>query len=295
MSWKQIAFDLPAARAGLAEAVLEAAGALSITYLEPDSGEPVLEPPPGEVPLWSRLRVQALFPAATAAEPLQLQLAEALGGPPAGWRVEALADRAWERAWMDDYRPMSFGGGLWVVPTDMTPPEPAAVNLRLDPGLAFGTGTHPTTALCLEGLAADPPRGERVIDYGCGSGVLAIAALLLGAERAIAVDNDPQALRATRENAERNGVADRLEVAAAGGALAPADRLLANILAGVLIELAPQLTAAVRPGGRLALSGVLAEQADRVRAAYAGHCRMAAPVARDGWVRLDGVRAGRGG
>lgn len=290
MSWKQIAFELPASRTGLAEAVLEAAGALSVSYLEPDSGEPVLEPAPGATELWSELRVQALYPADADAEAIAARLAEALGAPPAGWRVEALADRAWERAWMDDYRPMSFGAGLWVVPTDMAPPEPAAVNLRLDPGLAFGTGTHPTTALCLQGLAAQPPVATRVIDYGCGSGVLAIAALLLGAREAVAIDNDPQALRATRENAARNGVGDRLTVLDADAALPASDCLLANILADVLEALAGRLTAALRPGGRLMLSGILAEQAPRVARAYTPGCHLAAPVQREGWVRLDGVR-----
>ncbi|PWG61552.1 50S ribosomal protein L11 methyltransferase [Sediminicurvatus halobius] len=294
MSWKQIVFELPASRAGLAEAVLEAAGALSVTYLEPISGEPVLEPAPGATELWSELRVQALFPAAADAEDIAARLAEGLGARPEGWRVEALADRAWERAWMDDYRPMSFGGGLWVVPTDMSPPEPHAVNLRLDPGLAFGTGTHPTTALCLQGLAARPPAGAHVIDYGCGSGVLAIAALLLGARTAVAVDNDPQALLATRENAERNGVAHRLTVLEADAALPATDCLLANILAGVLEALAGRLAGALRPGGRLMLSGILAEQAASVARAYAPACGMAAPVTRSGWVRLDGVRRGEG-
>lgn len=294
MSWKQIAFELPAARAGLAEALLEAEGVLSVTYLDPGSGRPVLEPAPGATELWPQLRVQALLPAEADAERLRGRLTEGLGGAPAAWTVEALADRAWERAWMDDYRPMSFGGGLWVVPTGMAAPQPDAVNLRLDPGLAFGTGTHATTALCLEALAATPPRGETVIDYGCGSGVLAVAALLLGARAAVAVDHDPQALRATRENAERNGVAGRLRVLDAGAALPPADLVVANILAGVLVELAPRLVAALRPGARLALSGVLAEQAATVASAYTGSCRLQPLVLREGWVRLDGVRRGAG-
>jgi len=294
MSWKQIAFELPAARAGLAEALLEAEGALSVTYLDTGSGSPVLEPAPGATELWAELRVQALFPAAVDAGQLHRRLADGLGGAPRAWSVEALADRAWERAWLDDYRPMSFGGGLWVVPTGMAAPRPEAVNLRLDPGLAFGTGTHPTTALCLEALAEAPPRNETLIDYGCGSGVLAIAALLLGAREAVAVDNDPQALRATRENAERNGVAARLRVLDADAALPTADGVVANILAGVLVALAPRLMAALRPGGRLVLAGVLAEQAGNVAAAYGAGCRLQPPVLREGWARIDGIRRGAG-
>lgn len=290
MAWHQVAFELAADRAGLAEAALEASGAEAVTWGEAAGSTAVLEPPPGETRLWDRVRIEALFAADADPAVIREAVATALGALPADWQESELADQPWERAWLDHFQPQSFGAGLWVVPWGMTPPDPEAVNIRLDPGLAFGTGTHPSTALCLEALAAEPPVGETVIDYGCGSGVLAVAALLLGAERVVAVDNDPQAGTATRDNAERNGVADRLEVLEPGAPLPEADRVLANILAGVLQSLAPTLIGALRTGGRLTLAGILAEQADAVRAAYQPDCRFAPAVARDGWVRLDGER-----
>ena len=290
MAWRQVVFELPAARAGLAEAALEAVGAASVTWAEAAGAEAVLEPPPGETRLWDRVRVEALFASEVAPGPVREALAEALGGLPDDWREVEVADRAWERAWLADFGPIDFGHGLWVVPTDSEPPVADAVNLRLDPGLAFGTGTHPTTALCLEALAAQPPVGQTLIDYGCGSGLLGIAALRLGAERVIAVDNDPQARRATRDNARRNDVAAGLEVIDSEAPLPPADGILANILAGVLITLAPRLLAALRPGGRLMLAGLLDDQAAAVRAAYEPAIAFEAGALRDGWRRLDGRR-----
>ena len=290
MAWHQVAFELSADRAGLAEAALEAAGAEAVTWGEAAGSVAVLEPPPGETRLWDRVRIEALFDAEADGPAIREAVSTALGGLPEQWQESVLADQPWERAWLDHFEPQRFGEGLWVVPWGMTPPDASAVNIRLDPGLAFGTGTHPSTALCLAALAADPPVGETVIDYGCGSGVLAVAALLLGAERVVAVDNDPQALIASRDNAERNGVADRLAVGEPGLRLPTADRVLANILAGVLQSLAPTLTAALREGGRLTLAGILAAQANAVRAAYEPACRFNPVVERDGWVRLDGER-----
>ena len=290
MAWRQVAFDLPAARMGLAEAALEAMGAIAVTAAESEGAEPVLEPAVGETRLWDAVRVQALFEADADSQAVHAALSEALGAKPIGWDETELADAAWERAWLADFAPLDFGHGLWVVPTGMEPPVPEATNLRLDPGLAFGTGTHPTTALCLEHLAACPPVDETVIDYGCGSGLLAIAALRLGARQVIAIDNDPQALVATRENARRNGVADPLTVGGVDTALPAADRVLANILAGVLIEQAPTLIKPMRPGGRLVLAGLLEGQAAEVASAYAQAIDFGPGAARDGWVRLDGTR-----
>lgn len=287
----QVAFAVEAAQADTLEAVLEAAGAEAITWAEAPGSTAVLEPPPGETRLWDQLRVEALFPADCDCAAIRAAVAEALGAEPPDWHATEIADQPWERAWLEHFQPQCFGGSLWVVPWGMDAPEPDAVNIRLDPGLAFGTGTHPSTALCLAALAADPPLGETVIDYGCGSGLLAIAALRLGAARVLAVDNDPQALVASRDNAERNGVADRLEVADAEVVLPVADRVLANILAGILQDLAPRLTPALASGGRLTLAGLLAGQADSVRAAYEPACQFAAPVASGEWVRLDGRRA----
>jgi ribosomal protein L11 methyltransferase len=215
-------------------------------------------------------------------------------------RFEAVADRAWEREWLKDFKPMRFGRRLWVCPGGQRPAAGEAgidtVLVELDPGLAFGTGTHATTALCLDWLDSGSDSwlgGASVIDYGCGSGILAVAALKLGAVRAVAMDIDPQALIATRENAERNGVLEKVQVTGArdcGGATV--DVLLANILAGPLIELAPQLAERVRPGGRIALSGLLLEQADAVTAAYRPWFDIGLTGARDGWGVLTGCRRG---
>lgn len=289
MTWKQFSFEVERADAQRAEDALEALGALSVTLA--DAGDdPILEPGPGRNPLWSGVRLTALFDAGQAEEPVREAVRRALDGAgPAGWLAEDLSDQPWERAWLADFAPMRFGPGLWIVPTGCEAPEPDAVNLLFDPGLAFGTGTHPTTALCLEWLSVNPPTGRYVIDYGCGSGVLAVAALRLGAAAVVAIDNDPQALTATRENARRNGVEDRLTVQdteAAAPAAAPL--VLANILSGVLIELAPTLDGIVADGGQLVLSGILDHQADAVARAYAPRFVFECVTGREGWVRLDG-------
>ncbi len=214
------------------------------------------------------------------------------GGDLPEHHVEEIADQDWERSWMDNFQPMRFGRRLWIVPSWHAAPEPDAVNLLLDPGLAFGTGTHPTTALCLEWLDGQELAGRQVLDFGCGSGILAIAALLLGAERAVGTDIDPQALEASRDNASRNGIEPaRFPVyLPADLPQRQADVLVANILAGPLVSLAPQLTGLVRPGGLLALSGILAEQAEEVRAAYSAHFDLDPTAEREGWIRISGRR-----
>jgi ribosomal protein L11 methyltransferase len=264
-------------------------GAVSVT-LEDAADDPVLEPAPGATPLWPTVVVKALFDAGSSPDAIRSALAQALPGAP-NPRFELLADKAWEREWLKDFRPMRFGRRLWVCPGGMAAGDADAIRVELDPGLAFGTGTHPTTALCLEWLDAQSLDGRQVVDYGCGSGILAIAALRLGAQRIVAMDIDPQALRATRENAARNGVLARLEVTA-DPALAPAsaDVLLANILAGPLVELAPRFAQAVRPGGLLALSGLLAEQAAAVTAAYQPWFDIGTTATREGWTLLAGRR-----
>lgn len=271
-------------------------GAVSVTLLDA-ADDPVLEPAPGQTPLWPTVKVRALFEAATAhRDELAAGLRRAgLPDCPAP-EFEDVADRAWEREWLKDFHPMRFGRRLWVCPGGLPAGAPDAVRVELDPGLAFGTGTHPTTAMCLEWLdqLADEGglEGATVIDYGCGSGILAIAAVRLGAGAAIAMDIDPQALLATRENAGRNGVADRVQVTAdraVGGQ--PAAVVVANILAGPLVELAPALAALVQPGGRLALSGLLAgAQADAVAAAYAPWFDIRQNASREGWCLLSGRR-----
>jgi ribosomal protein L11 methyltransferase len=276
----------------LADCLLEA-GAVSVTFLDA-ADQPIFEPDPGDTPLWTETRVVALFDAAAHIEPARQALGVRFGAASAARiELETLEDRDWERAWMDHFQPMRFGRHLWVVPTGMMAPEdPQAVVLDLDPGLAFGTGTHPTTALCLQWLDGHAPRGQVVVDFGCGSGILAIAALKLGAARALGTDIDDQALWASRENAARNGVAERLALCrpeALPGE--PVDLLLANILANPLIELAPRLAGLVRPGGRLLLSGILAEQAPAVMAAYAPWIRFDPVMEQEGWVCLAGERS----
>jgi ribosomal protein L11 methyltransferase len=290
MNWLQISLEVD--EGGVADVcdAFAAAGAISVT-LRDAADQPVYEPAPGDTPLWSRTRVVALFPDTRDSDSLRTRLAGTLGNRVAALHFETLEDRDWERVWMDDFGPMRFGRRLWVCPGQSSPAANDAVAVALDPGLAFGTGTHATTALCLEWLDAHPPAGRCVIDYGCGSGILAIAALRLGADRAWAVDIDPQALQATAENARRNGVEGRLALSAPEELSAvTADVALANILANPLIELADRLAQRVRAGGWIVLSGVLGEQANTVAAAYRSWFELDEPVFRDGWVRLEGRR-----
>ncbi len=285
--------DEPTLRETLAEA-LEAQGALSTELADADAGtadESALFAEPGADPgVWPRCRVLALLPGAgDAARALEAALAQsgatALDPP----EFDTLEDTDWVRETQRQFEPIRVGERLWIVPTWHVAPDAGAVNLVLDPGAAFGTGSHPTTRLCLRWLEAQVKGGETVLDYGCGSGILAIAALRLGAARACAVDIDPLALEAARYNASTNGVS--LEVRATGSPLAlEADLTVANILANPLRMLAPLLATHTRPGGRLALSGILAPQADGVLAAYAPYFDCA-PQAQDGdWVCLAGVR-----
>ncbi|MFZ1642346.1 MAG: 50S ribosomal protein L11 methyltransferase [Candidatus Contendobacter sp.] len=267
-------------------------GALAVT-LEDAGDQPVLEPAPGETPLWAHTRVTGLFDAQTDIEVVKRKLRRFLHTPVLPeCRLTPLEERDWVRAWMDHFHPMRFGQRLWVCPTGQTPPDPTAVNIRLDPGLAFGTGTHPTTALCLEWLDGADLTGQTVLDYGCGSGILAIAAAKLGARRVWAVDIDPQALLASDDNADENGVEDHIELASPAElpAALSVEVLLANILAGVLAQLAPEFGRRVKPGGRLVLSGILEPHADAVRAAFLREFTFGPVRRREDWVLLEGVR-----
>lgn len=270
MSWIQIRFTTTLDWQERLEEALMESGALSLTYQDA-ADQPILEPGLYQTPLWDQLVLTALFDAAIDV-PETLNLVEQLlGDALPEHKVEILEDKDWVREWMDSYQPIQFGSRLWVCPSWLNPPEPEAVNLMLDPGLAFGTGTHPTTAMCLGRLDQLDCAGKTVIDYGCGSGILAIAALLLGADSAIGVDLDPQAIAASRENAQRNGISDdrfALYLPANEPHDMKADIVLANILAGPLVELAPQLMAMVKPGGDLILAGLLAEQKESLLAAY---------------------------
>jgi ribosomal protein L11 methyltransferase len=281
--------------AGLSEEAVESAlvelGASSLTFSD-RGDEPVLEPKPGEIKLWGDTLVRALFDDSRDPTACMAALAQHFGAPITEHaRVRAVESCDWERVWLKDWKPLRFGRRLWVYPTSAQEPvEAGAVVVRLDPGLAFGTGTHPTTALCLQMLDSLTLEGRTVIDYGCGSGILAIAALKLGASSVVAVDLDPQALLATRANAERNGVADRLEVQGVPATLAPASCVLANILAEPLIELAPVLGAACVPGGDLFLSGLLKTQAYTVKAAYGSSFDMVRVIGREEWCCIHARR-----
>ena len=293
MSWLQIRLAITPDQAETLEDQLLELGAVSVTFMDGED-QPIFEPDLGTTPLWSNTHLLALFEADTDAEALLAHLQLLRGGELPEHHIEQIEDQDWERSWMDNFQPMRFGQRLWIVPSWHAAPEPDAVNLLLDPGLAFGTGTHPTTALCLEWLDGQTLTGLQVLDFGCGSGILAIAALLLGAEQAVGTDIDIQALDASRENAGRNGIdpqrftlylPERLPAA-------QADVVVANILAGPLVDLAPQITAHVKPGGRLALSGILAEQAESVRQAYEEAFTLDPTAEKDGWVRITGVRRG---
>lgn len=266
--------------------LLEDAGAIAVT--SDDAGDrPVLEPAPGQTPLWPQVHVAALFEADIDPAPL-LSLLTHLGARDVACR--RVADQDWARSGQD-VAPRHFGGRLWVCPTDAPLPAPDAIAVRLDAGLGFGTGAHPTTALCLRWLAAHPPAGQGVIDWGCGSGILAVAAALLGAPRVLACDIDPQALVATTDNAARNGVGGQVRVVGADAVPvdARADLVIANILAPVLVALAPRLVTTLRPRGALLLSGLLESQVNEVLAAFMPALRFAAPTVEHGWVCLQGT------
>jgi ribosomal protein L11 methyltransferase len=287
----EIEFPLGALSPETVEDALTEVGSSSVTFSD-RGDEPVLEPGPGEVRLWSDTQVRALFDDSHDALDCLARLAERLGPHIAATaRVRAVENRDWERVWLRDWKAMRFGRRLWVCPTSEEPPsDPQAVVVRLDPGLAFGTGTHPTTALCLQMLDALPLAGRSVIDYGCGSGILGIAALKLGAAHVVGVDLDPQALIATRDNAARNGVADKLETQGVPATLVPASCVLANILAQPLIELEPILTAACEMRADLFLSGLLKSQAYAVRAAYSARFDIVQVFGREDWCCIHARR-----
>lgn len=293
MPWLQLRLAITPEQAEPMEDLLLGLGAVSVTFMDAED-QPIFEPDLGTTPLWQHTHLLALFEADTERQPLLDLLQQLWQQPLPEYQFEDIADQDWERSWMDNFQPMRFGRRLWIVPSWHEAPDSQAVNLLLDPGLAFGTGTHPTTALCLEWLDGQDVRGLNAIDFGCGSGILAIAALLLGAERVTGTDIDPQALEASRDNAQRNGIADERFPLYLPEAMPaePADLLLANILAGPLVSLAPQLISLVRPGGRIALSGILAEQTDEILAAYRDAFELDPVAEKDGWIRVTGVRRG---
>lgn len=292
MPWIQAHLIVAKDQAALAELVFENIGAVSIT-LGDARDEPVLETLPDEIRLWSLVKVTALFEFSDSlSDDIRQHINQAFNRDISQQLdIEILEDQDWERNWLKYFKPMQFGDKLWICPSGQQITADHAIIIELDPGLAFGTGTHPTTALCLNWLDQQSLQGKSVIDYGCGSGILAIAALKLGARQAIAIDYDPQALKASQSNAEKNQVADKLILMdTSNPPQQQADILIANILAGVLIELAPQLTNLVKAHGQIVLSGILSEQADSVIAAYRDAFSMKPIVEREGWVRLEGQK-----
>jgi ribosomal protein L11 methyltransferase len=295
VTWRQFVMNLGALDAEAVEEIFVRFGASSVTMT--DAGDnPVLEPAPGETPLWADTLITGMFSPEVDLRQLEDGLLNELRltNLPAH-RIEELEDRAWEHEWLKDIGPMQFGRRLWIHPKGSEPfPDDIAV-VHLDPGLAFGTGTHATTALCLEWLDGLALEGQTMLDYGCGSGVLAIAALKLGCKSAVGMDIDPQAVIATRQNANDNKVAENLRVLGAAGDIeGEFDVVVANILAGPLVQFAESITLTVRGRGMLALSGVLCEQADEVMAAYEPWIEFDEPAFReqDGqiWSRLTGKR-----
>lgn len=273
-----------------ADEILQAQGASAVSFVDAED-DPVLEPLPGETPLWAQTVTLGLFPEQTDVAPVLAALHEQLpDGAAVTVETELVEDRDWVRVWLKDCPPLKFGERLWVCPHEKKVEEPGAVTVLLDPGLAFGTGTHPSTALCLDWLATHDIQHWRVLDYGCGSGILAIAALRLGAASAVGYDIDPQAIQASRDNAIVNGVSAALVTVAPEEGITPfpADLVLANILAKPLIALAPLLASSLRQGGWIVLAGLLDRQAEEVRAAYDPWIEFEPDVSRDGWTRLAG-------
>jgi ribosomal protein L11 methyltransferase len=289
MPWLQLSLQIDSTSARKAADEMEAAGAASVT-LEDAEDSPLLEPAPGETPLWPTVVVTGLFDSETLQDLPKLQ-ESAVWKSRRGFHLNRVPDRVWEREWLKHFQPRRFGRHLWVCPTGLTPEDDgAAVILTLDPGLAFGTGTHGTTALCLRWLDAHPPENLRVVDFGCGSGILAIAAALLGARLVHARDIDPQALEATGKNALRNEVAGRIHTAPADGEIPECDLLISNILAGTLIDLAPDFARALQAGAQVVLSGILADQAAVVIEAYSPWFGLQQLAEQDGWILLAGHR-----
>lgn len=275
----------------LSDALIES-GAVSVTFQDTHDN-PVFEPLPGETLLWGDTDAIGLYDAETDMEEVVAMLEnEPLLGKGFVHKIEQLEDKDWEREWMDNFHPMRFGERLWICPSWRDVPDPNAVNVMLDPGLAFGTGTHPTTAMCLQWLDSLDLTDKTVIDFGCGSGILAIAALKLGAKHVVGIDIDPQAIQASRDNAERNGVSERLSLYLPKDQPdnLSADVVVANILAGPLHELAPLISVLPVAGGHLGLSGVLASQAQSVADAYKDKFELDTVAEKEEWCRITGVK-----
>ncbi|WP_392564527.1 50S ribosomal protein L11 methyltransferase [Orbus wheelerorum] len=292
MPWIQLKINTTNDNAEHFSDLLEESGAVSVTFQD-TYDTPVFEPLPGETRLWGNTDVIGLYEADIDTKQLvNLLKSSKLFTNELHYKIEQLEDKDWEREWMDNFHPMQFGNRLWICPSWREIPDPNAVNVMLDPGLAFGTGTHPTTALCLQWLDGLDLQDKVIIDYGCGSGILAIAALKLGAKAAIGIDIDPQALQASRDNAQRNNVSDRLSLYLAKDIPDNllADVVVANILAGPLRELEPHISVLVKSEGLLGLSGILENQSASVCDAYQPHFELDPVMIKEEWCRITGKK-----
>jgi len=292
MAWWQLSVQCTAAELEQTENLLLDLGALSITLADARD-QPLYEPLPGNTPVWDESTVTGMFETTKTPEQLYQQLTSSLPEHlVASVRQSVLEDQDWVQAYREHYYPIQCGEKLWIVPSWHSAPDPGAVNIELDPGLAFGTGGHPTTALCLAWLAENDIQDQTVLDYGCGSGILAIAACKLGAQKVIGVDIDPQALEASRQNASRNQIeADQFPVFLP--AKMPDDKvdlLIANILSGPLVELSNRLATLVKPGGRILLSGILRQQENAIQSAYQPYFNLDPVCAKEDWIRVTGTR-----
>lgn len=286
MPFYELTLPVTAAQAKPLEAIITDLGAVAITFQD-DSNAPIYEPLPGETPLWDFLKLTALFDNQDSLRRTRKFLTSHL--PSVEIIATQLEDEIWERKWMDHFKPMAFGANSWVIPDGFEPVNPDAVNLYLDPGLAFGTGTHATTALCLQWLDRHDVRGQHWVDFGCGSGILAVMALLQGAEKVICVDIDDQAIAATRQNAEKNKVAEGIEIVSpeAIDSIRRQDGVLANILAAPLKQLRPAFVTMLKPGGHIVLSGILSEQQNDLCEEYAQSFIDIECQNLDDWVRVN--------
>ena len=273
MPWQQLKIHTSPDHADTLSDALTEFGASAVTCMDSED-DPIYEPPIGTTPFWQHTTVTGLFPAEVGVDDIISQIGLKLGGDiVSSWVVEQLEDQVWEKAWMEHFEPMKFGDNLWICPSWKAIPDPGAVNLMLDPGLAFGTGTHPTTALCLEALSHRNLEGSQIIDYGCGSGILAIAGVLLGATHAWCIDTDPQALQATQENARKNAVDEKIHLSLAdlvseSKAEFKANLLIANILAKPLTELAAHFASLLNADADIILSGIIEQQEQEIVQAY---------------------------
>ncbi|MBT4663248.1 MAG: 50S ribosomal protein L11 methyltransferase [Methylococcales bacterium] len=291
MSWKQLSVITDQQHAPALSDLFSQLGAVSVTYLDA-LDEPLYEPELGETKIWEQTRVVALFEMSVHAEVVELLVGQQFPRfSLKDWRLDILQDQVWERTWMAHFKPMLFGDRLWVCPSGSEQESPETVCMTLDPGLAFGTGTHATTALCLEWLARYDLKDKTVLDYGCGSGILAIASVLLGANHVAAVDIDTQAITATKNNAAKNNIDSKIDCYLPDDCPAiQADIVVANILANPLIEMVQPILTLLNSGGHIVLSGILSEQAGHVMEAYSPFCQLQEPVYEGDWCRIVGIK-----